>query len=110
MYKERNNQGFDTLIQSAEDRLLVNTAQPPVLLRRRSWACVLLSDLHALFPSLTLVSTLCRVFDDTSPFNKEVGTDVDISHLRIKTYADDRKLPEKEGGDEKEGDDGDSDD
>lgn len=37
MYKERNAQAFDGLIEAGDHRLLANTAQPPFMPRRRAW-------------------------------------------------------------------------
>lgn len=50
------------------------------------------------------------MFDDTSPFNREVGTFTEVSNIKVKTYADDRRMPEakSEGDGDEQDKDGDA--
>lgn len=103
LYKKRNADNYDVIVAEASNKLFVNTAQLPSLRRYRTYKWVVLARLRSLVLQLTLWPVRSS-FDDASSFNHVPGTVTDYSDLRIKTYEDDRTMPEKqEGGDDGEG-------
>lgn len=97
LWKERNEKHLELAVEAADAKLLFQEAERPSVRRLRYLGSVELAGISERAQlELTRVSRLCSTFSQASPNAIMVGSQADLTDLKIKSEMDDLSFGKQE--------------